>query len=95
MPSKLFSYALSGKPLLATLHREGQAFSKFQDIPDLGHALWIGQNDDMPIEEAMKVLETFLREVVARKTFDRVASINSYLAPTMARRHVEVFESCL
>jgi hypothetical protein len=49
----------------------------------------------MPIEEAMKVLETFLREVVARKTFDRVASINSYLAPTMARRHVEVFESCL
>ena len=44
MPSKLFNYALSGKPLLATLHREGPAFSKFQSIPDLGHALWIGQD---------------------------------------------------
>jgi len=96
MPSKLFSYALSGKPLLATLHREGPAFSMFQSIPDLGHTLWIGQdNDDMPIEEAMTVLETFLREVVARRIFDRGIGIAPYLAPAMARRHVELFEACL
>jgi len=95
MPSKLFSYALSGRPLLATLHREGPAFSMFQGIPDLGHALWIGQNDDMPIEEAMNVLEVFLREVVARQILDRRSSITPYLAPAMARRHVELFEACL
>jgi glycosyltransferase involved in cell wall biosynthesis len=95
MPSKLFTYALSGKPLLATLHCEGPAFSMFKNIPDLGHALWIGQNDDMPLEEAMNVLETFLREVVARKTFDRSISITPYLAPAMARRHGELFEACL
>jgi len=95
MPSKLFSYALSGKPLLATLHREGPAFSMFQSIPDLGHALWIGQNDDMPLEDAMNVLEAFLCEVIARQIFDRRTGITPYLAPAMARRHVELFEACL
>jgi hypothetical protein len=95
MPSKLFSCALSGKPLLATLHRDGPAFSKFQSIQDLGHALWFGQNDDMPLKEAVNVLETFLREVVARKIFDRCSGLTPYLATAMARRHVELFEACL
>jgi len=95
MPSKLFSYALSGKPLLAILHRDGPAFSKFQSIRDLGHALWFGQSDDMPLEEAVNVLETFLREVVARKIFDRRSSLTPYLATAMARHHVELFEACL
>jgi glycosyltransferase involved in cell wall biosynthesis len=96
MPSKLFSYALSGRPLLATLHREGPAFSMFRSIPDLGHALWIGpKKDDMPLEEAMNVLEAFLGEVVKRQVFDRRTSIKPYLAPAMARRHVELFEACL
>jgi glycosyltransferase involved in cell wall biosynthesis len=95
MPSKLFNYALSGKPLLATLHREGPAFSMFQSIRGLGHSLWIGQNDDMPLEEAMNVLETFLREVIAQQIFDRGTNIKPYLAPAMARRHRELFEACL
>jgi hypothetical protein len=95
MPSKLFNYALSGKPLLAALHREGPAYAKFQEIPDLGHVLWFGRQDDMPLEEAIKVLETFLREVVARKTFDRATIITPYLAGAMARRHAEVFEACV
>jgi glycosyltransferase involved in cell wall biosynthesis len=95
MPSKLFSYALSGKPLLATLHREGPAFAHFQRISDLGHALWIGQNEDMPLEDAMNVLEAFLREVVTRQVFDRRTKVMPYLAPAMARRHVELFEACL
>jgi hypothetical protein len=95
MPSKLFNYALSGKPLLAVLHREGPAFSKFQSIPSLGHAIWIGQKEDMPLEEAVKVLEFFLREVVALRTFDRSSSLAPYFASAMARRHVEVFEACL
>jgi Glycosyltransferase Family 4 len=95
MPSKLFSYALSGRPLLATLHREGPAFSLFQSISKLGHALWIGQNDDMPLEEATSELETFVREVVTRQIFDRRTSITPFLASAMARRHVDLFEACL
>jgi hypothetical protein len=95
MPSKLFNYALSGKPLLATLHCEGPAFLMFRNIRDLGHALWIGQNDDMPLEEAVNVLETFVREVVARKIFERSSNLIPYLATAMARRHVELFEACL
>jgi hypothetical protein len=95
MPSKLFSYALSGRPLLATLNREGPAFSLFQSISKLGHALWIGQKHDMPLEEATSELETFVREVVTRQIFDRRSSITEYLAPAMARRHVDLFEACL
>jgi hypothetical protein len=95
VPSKLFNYALSDKPLLAVLNREGPAFATFQNIPDLGHVLWFGRENDMPLEEAIKVLEIFLHEVVTRKTFDRATSIKPYLARAMARRHVEVFEACL
>lgn len=95
IPSKLFNYALSGKPLLATLRREGPAFSKFQSVPGLGHALWIGKEGDMPLDEAMKVLEEFLREVVARTAFDRETSITPFLAPAMAKRHADLFEACL
>jgi hypothetical protein len=95
MPSKLFNYALSGKPLLATLHREGPAFSQFQSIPSLGHALWISKQGEMPLEEAMNVLEAFLREVVARTTFDRGKSVTPFLAPAMAQRHADLFEACL
>jgi hypothetical protein len=95
MPSKLFNYALSGKPLLATLHCEGPAFSMFRNIRDLGHALWIGQNDDMPLEEAVNVLGTFLREVVARRIIERSSNLIPYMASAMARRHVELFEACL
>jgi len=95
IPSKLFNYALSGKPLLATLRREGPAFSKFQSISGLGHTLWIGKEDDMPLDEAINVLEVFLREVVARTTFDRKKSITPFLAGPMAQRHASLFEACL
>jgi hypothetical protein len=95
IPSKLFNYALSGKPLLAALHREGPAFAKFQSISGLGHTLWIGKEGEMPMGEAMNVLEIFLREVVARRTFDRGKSITPYLARAMAQRHVDLFEACL
>lgn len=95
MPSKLFSYALSGKPLLATVHRAGPAFAKFQSIPELGHALWFAHGGDMPTEEASDALEAFLLEVITRQSFDRHANIKPYLARDMARRHTELFEGCL
>jgi hypothetical protein len=49
----------------------------------------------MPIEEAMNVMETFLREVIKRQNFDRAGDIEPYLTPAMARRHVQLFEACL
>ena len=95
MPSKLFSYALSGKPLLASLHRHGPALAQFQRLPGLGHALWFGPNGDMPLEDAMGTVRAFLGEVVSRRMFDRRAEMTPFLAPAMASRHVELFESCL
>src|SRR5205823_6151805 len=52
MPSKLFNYGLSGKPLLASLHRESPGFSKFQEIRSLGHVLWFDNDKEMSISEA-------------------------------------------
>jgi hypothetical protein len=95
MPSKLFSYALSGKPLLASLRRDGPAFSQFRDRPGLGHALWFDKSSAMPAADAAKVLNAFLKEVIARRTFNRRAMLEPFLAPAMARRHVELFRACL
>jgi hypothetical protein len=95
MPSKLFSYALSGKPLLAVLHREGPAFVQFRRFPALGHALWFGADGDMPLEDAVCVVRAFLHEVVSRQSFDRACDFEPFLAPAMARRHCELFEACL
>lgn len=95
MPSKLFSYGLSGKPLLASLRRDGPAFAQFQRSPQLGHALWFDRSNEMPVAEAANVLSDFLQEVVTRRSFDRRAILEPFLATTMARRHVEVFEACL
>jgi hypothetical protein len=95
IPSKLFSYGLSGKPLLAVVHREGPAFAQFQRMPDLGHVLWFRQHDEMPLEEAAQVLKDFLSESVRGQAFDRRTSLLPYLAPEMARRHIDVFEACV
>jgi glycosyltransferase involved in cell wall biosynthesis len=95
MPSKLFTYALSGKPLLATLHRDGTAFGHVVSNDQMGHALWFGRPEDMLADEAVKAMEAFLREVIARRTFDRQANLEPYLASAMARRHVNLFEACL
>ena len=95
MPSKLFSYGLSGKPLLASLRRDSPAFAQIQRSPQLGHALWFDQNNEMPVIEAASVLNDFLQEVVARRSIDRRAILEPFLAPTMARQHVELFEACL
>jgi len=95
MPSKLFSYALSGKPLLASLHRDGPAFAEFQKKPQLGHALWFGLADEIAAKDAVKIVRTFLQEVVVRQSFDRHALLKPNLAPAMASDHVVLFEMCL
>jgi glycosyltransferase involved in cell wall biosynthesis len=95
MPSKLFLYAASGKPLLALLQRDSAAFSAFQQDPRLGHAVWFGDNDELPIADVAGTVDAFLKDVVARRTHDRGAALAGHEAAAMAQRHVELFEACL
>ena len=95
MPSKLFSYALSGKPLLASLHADGPAFAQLQNTPGLGHVLWFNESDEMVAADAANVVKQFLEEVVGRRNFDRRAMLEPFLTATMAHRHVKLFEACL
>lgn len=95
MPSKLFSYALSGKPLLASLHRDSPAQVHLRRIPELGHALWFDCDGEMPLAEATKIMGTFLEQAAARRRIDRTQALEPYLAPAMARRHANLFEAVL
>src|SRR5262249_29387791 len=79
MPSKFFSYALSGKPVLAALRQDGPAFAQFKSMPELGHALWFGESGEMPLSEAAEIVSAFLHEVTARRTFDRRTMLESFL----------------
>jgi hypothetical protein len=94
-PSKLFSYALSGKPLLAALRRESPAFTHFRRTPSLGHAMWFDHSSEMPEAEAEKVLDAFLQEAATRQTVNRRPVLMAYMAPVMAQAHVELFEVCI
>jgi len=93
MPSKLFMYACSGKPLLAVLRKDGPAFDQFHRNPTLGHALWFGQSGDVPLDAAADVLERFLGEVFRRQRIDRTVGLEPFLTRNMASRHVELFNS--
>jgi hypothetical protein len=95
MPSKLFSYALTGKPLLALLRADGPAFTQFQSMKGLGHVLWFNESDEMPLADAAIIVKHYLEEVVARQNFDRRAILEPFLAASMAHRHVSLFEACL
>jgi hypothetical protein len=95
IPSKLFGYAQSGLPLLASLRRDGPAFAEFQAHPELGHVLWFDAAGSMPLDEAAAVFEGFLQQAAAGVRVDRKAVLERHSAPAMARRHVEIFEACL
>jgi len=95
MPSKLFTYAYSGKPILASVHRDGPALSAFQKIAGLGYALWFCESGEMSLSDAANVLGAFLDEVIDRRKFDRRRSLELYSLSAMAQQHAELFEACL
>jgi len=95
VPSKLISYALSGKPLLASLRKDGAAYNQLQASPQLGFSLWFDATGPMPLKDAATIMRHFLKEVADRTRFDRRGMLKGYLGPAMARRHVEIFEACL
>jgi hypothetical protein len=94
MPSKLFNYALSGKPLLASLRRESPAFSTFEGSLSLGNAIWFTEADEISLADAANELRAFLDHVISRKIVDRGAMLQPWLAAAMAQRHAELFEAC-
>ena len=95
IPSKLFTYSYSGKPLLACLHRDGSGLQVLRARPALGSALWFSEGEEMPPAEAVALLAGFIEDVAGGRTFSRQNDLAAYTASSMARRHAEVFEACL
>jgi hypothetical protein len=94
MPSKLATYAYSGKPLLACLRRDGPAFAMLREQPVLGHALWFSQTQEMPLADAAAVVAAYLEEVRSGRTFARQAELAAHTAAAMAAHHARLFEAC-
>jgi glycosyltransferase involved in cell wall biosynthesis len=94
MPSKLATYAYSGKPLLACLHRDGPAFAMLREEPVFGHALWFSPTQDMPLADAAALVAAYLEEVRSGRTFARQAALAPHTAAAMAARHGQLFEAC-
>lgn len=94
MPSKLFSYALTGKPLLACLHVDSQANQYFRELPHLGRLIHFDATAAGEVEEDEQV-RMFLDEVGCRATFSRTTEIEPYLSRAAAKRHADLFEACL
>lgn len=95
MPSKLFNYALSGKPLLGTARRDSAFFAWMNSAGGQGiHTLWFGPEQTMPVAEAVATMEKFLEEAAARRVFDRTQLVAEFSEQTMARRHLELFAKC-
>lgn len=95
VPSKLSSYGLSGKPLLAVFRRDGPAYAEMVANPGIGHVLWFEDSEIMPAEDAAAEVGYFLEEALSRRKFDRTVALGPYLGEAMARRHVELFDACL
>jgi glycosyl transferase family 4 len=93
MPSKLFLYALTGKPLLVCLHGLSQAQKYFQKAPKIGHLIRF--EDRVAEESDLQSVKDFLDEVRQRKLMDRQKALNPWLSGAMSRQHVELFERCL
>jgi hypothetical protein len=94
MPSKLFSVALAGTPVLACLRRASPGLAALRGMP-LVHTIWFDETEHMPIEEALRAMREFLGQVAARRRVDRRAHVAPHLAPVMAKRHADLFERCL
>lgn len=94
MPSKLFLYALTGKPLLACMRADSQVDDYFRRWPEIGTLIhFSGPAEEEALEDA-RLLE-FLIQVVERKTFRRETVRLEFSASAMARHHIELFQNCL
>jgi len=94
MPSKLFLYAITGKPLLACMHWKSQVNDYFNRFPDLGLIIHFAAPSEVELEEDARLMR-FLKLVITRTQFERSYIKAEYSAKTMSRRHANLFEQCV
>jgi len=94
MPSKLFLYALTGKPLLASMHWQSQVNDYFNRFPELGTLIHFGALVGMESDEDSQIL-CFLNDVIERKDIRRDRIWKAHSALLMAFQHAELFQRCV
>lgn len=92
VPSKLFTCALSGKPLLACFRDDSPAIALFDRMPALGNLMTFPEAGGRQPDTGADVMRRFLTQIDRGERFDRQDLLADYLAPAMARRHVALFE---
>jgi hypothetical protein len=90
MPSKLFLYASTGKPLLASIRFDSQVNDYFAKYVDLGRLMHFGRGaaDETENDEALRF---FLQDMASEKSFARTEVRHDLSAQKMAERHAELF----
>ncbi len=94
MPSKLFTYSLTGKPLLVCLHKDSQAKQYFERTPGIGTLIQFGDTSFEAYQRDLVLLESFLSDTDNGTRFDRRKVLEPYLAAAAATRHAELFDRC-
>jgi len=95
MPSKLFLYAMTGKPLLVSLHRDSQANNYFRETEGLGHLIHFEPGSRKIGDDEENEVKAFFGEAELGKTFSREQSLRKYLASNSAKLHAELFDRVL
>ncbi len=94
MPSKLFLYAMTGKPLLACLHADSQVNAYFKRDPEVGTLIHFDGPATAVAAEDQLILE-FLRQVAGRRTFPRENVWREFSAAAMAQKHAALFDKII
>lgn len=91
MPSKLFLYANTGKPLLASMRHDSQVNGYFAKYGDLGRLMSFGAvaGSEQRNDEALRL---FLHDMAEGKRFARTEARRDFSAMRMAEQHAELFE---
>jgi hypothetical protein len=91
MPSKLFPYGWSGKPLLACLHEDSQAAEFFRSRSDFGELLTFPR----PVSDGQGRVRDFFSQIRSGMRQERKWILTEHGSEAMAREHVKLFEACL
>lgn len=93
MPSKLFSYSRSGKPLLACLVKGSQGEGYFRDVPEIGHLISFGKSESG--KGAEQPMRDFFEEIQQGREIPRAEVIKKFSDEAMSVRHAVIFEKCM
>ncbi|MBS0209200.1 MAG: glycosyltransferase [Planctomycetes bacterium] len=94
-PSKLFSYLLFGKPVLASLRQYSPASSYLREHPELASQVDFGTDGAIDAPAAVATLDTLCDALRSGQRHDRRTALAEHLSPAMAAAHARLFERCL